>query len=121
MGDFDIDLSFGQIYEKKIEEIFRSKGRIEVKTERDVWKKTGNIAIEISYKGRPSGIASTDADWWFHLLSYKGEIQMALVYPVTKLKGIVIEKIVGGTANVKMGGDDNESEIILLPIRELMP
>ena len=42
---FDIDLSWGQIFEKKLENILRNK-KIEVKTERDIRKVSGNIAIE---------------------------------------------------------------------------
>ena len=63
-GNFDIDLDFGQIYEEKIRKIFQGKGGIEVKTERDMWKRTGNIAIEVRYKGYPSGLSSTNADWY---------------------------------------------------------
>ena len=39
--NFDIDLEFGQVYEKKVQELLESKGKIEVKTERDTWLKTG--------------------------------------------------------------------------------
>ena len=58
-GNFDLDLNFGQIYEEKVRDIFEGDGSIEVKTERDIWQKTGNIAIEIRYRGKPSGISST--------------------------------------------------------------
>ena len=50
-GNFDIDLDFGQVYEEKVRKLFEGKGGIEVKTERDMWKRTGNIAIEVRYKG----------------------------------------------------------------------
>jgi len=56
-GNFDIDLDFGKIYEEKVRKIFEGNGGIEVKTERDMWKRTGNIAIEIKYKGVPSGLS----------------------------------------------------------------
>ena len=78
-GNFDIDLDFGQIYEEKIRKIFQGKGGIEVKTERDMWKRTGNIAIEVSYRGSPSGLSSTNADWWVHILSDNGEIDTAFM------------------------------------------
>jgi hypothetical protein len=42
---FDIDLSYGQIREDKVKEMFESK-TIEVKSERSWWRKTGNIAVE---------------------------------------------------------------------------
>ena len=85
-GNFDIDLDFGQVYEEKIRKIFQGKGGIEVKTERDMWKRTGNIAIEVSYKGNPSGLSSTNADWWIHILSDNGEIDTAFMFEVHRLK-----------------------------------
>ena len=42
---FDIDLKYGQIREDHISAMFKDK-KIEVKTERDWWYKTGNIALE---------------------------------------------------------------------------
>ena len=56
---FDIDLDFGKVGEKAVEEMFEGDGSIEVKTERDIWKTTGNIAIEIRYRGKLSGISTT--------------------------------------------------------------
>ena len=44
---------------------------IEVKSERNWWKKTGNIAIEYEYRGKPSGIYATKSDYWFHRLELK--------------------------------------------------
>ena len=38
---FDIDLEFGEKFEKSLAKIL-TLGKIEVKTERDKWKKTGN-------------------------------------------------------------------------------
>ena len=35
---------------------------MEVKTERDWWYKTNNIAIEVECYGKPSGIMATEAD-----------------------------------------------------------
>ena len=41
--NFDLDLQFGLIYEKKLERLLREKSKIEIKTERDTWASTGNI------------------------------------------------------------------------------
>ena len=84
--NFDIDLDFGQIHEEKVRKLFEGKGGIEVKTERDMWKRTGNIAIEVSYRGSPSGLSSTNADWWVHILSDNGEIDTAFMFEVHRLK-----------------------------------
>ena len=84
---FDIDLSWGQIFEKKLEDILRNK-KIEVKTERDIWKVSGNIAIEYQYKGRKSGIAVTEAEWWAHILQDNEEIKCIMLMPTEELKKI---------------------------------
>ena len=40
---FDVDLEFGQQWEKHIDEMFSGAKKCEVKTERDKWASTGNI------------------------------------------------------------------------------
>ena len=62
---FDIDLQYGKVREEAVAEMLQDK-KIEVKSERDVWQKTGNIAIEYESYGKPSGINATESDFWFH-------------------------------------------------------
>lgn len=116
---FDLDLKFGEEYEQGLEKLFKTKGKIEVKTERDKWIETGNIAIEIRCRGKKSGLSVTESDWWFHILSEKGKVKGMICLPVEELKNICRVMIKNGTAKKIMGGDDNESEILLLPIKEL--
>ena len=116
-SNFDIDLKFGQIYEEKIKNIFA--GKIEVKAERDKWKKTGNIAIEIRYKGRPSGLSITEADWWIQLLTYEGKIEIGFMFKVSRLKQMVKNKIEKDKVCIMFGGDNNKSELVLIPIKEI--
>ena len=116
---FDLDLKFGEEYEQGLEKLFKTKGKIEVKTERDKWIETGNIAIEIRCRGKKSGLAITESDWWFHILSEKGKVKGMICLPVEELKNICRVMIKNGTAKKIMGGDDNESEMLLLPIKEL--
>ena len=118
-GNFDLDLNFGQIYEEKVRDIFEGDGSIEVKTERDIWQKTGNIAIEIRYRGKPSGISSTDAKWWINILSNDNDIETALMFKVEKLKKKIKQMVMLGMAKVVIGGDNNNSEIVLLPIDKI--
>lgn len=118
-GNFDLDLNFGQIYEEKVRDIFEGDGSIEVKTERDIWQKTGNIAIEIRYRGKPSGISSTDAKWWIHILSNDNDIETALMFKVEKLKKKIKQMVKLGMAKVVIGGDNDNSEIVLLPIDKI--
>jgi|TARA_R110000824_G_scaffold10249_2_gene45367 hypothetical protein len=117
---FDLDLKFGEEYEKGLETLFKTKGKIEVKTERDKWIETGNIAIEIRCRGKKSGLSVTESDWWFHILSYEGKVKGMLCLPVEELKNICKAMIKSGEAKKIMGGDDNQSEILLLPIKTLV-
>ena len=94
-------------------------GSIEVKTERGIWKKTGNIAVEISYRGNPSGISNTDAKWWIHVLNDDGVIDSAMIFDVATLRKKIKDMIKSGDARVITAGDRLDSEIVLIPIDKL--
>ena len=117
--NFDIDLDFGKIYEQKVKDIFEGKGGIEVKTERGAWKQTGNIAIEIRYKGNPSGLSTTSADYWAHILSFNNEIEGVLMFPIAQLKSRLKQLILLKRVREVKGGDDNKSTLLLVPLREV--
>ena len=114
---FDIDLKFGQIYEEKIRKIFA--GKIEVKAERDIWKRTGNIAIEVRCYGKPSGLSVTEADWWIHLLTYEGKIEIGFMFKVPRLKQMIKNKFKKDKVCMMYDGDNNQSELVLIPIKEI--
>ena len=110
--NFDVDLKFGVIFEKKVNEMFKCKGDIEVKTERDKWAKTGNICIEIRYKGKPSGLSTTEADTWIHIVG-------GFIFPVKELQFIVKRLLYEGVAKKVNGGDSDASQLVLLPISRI--
>ena len=123
---FDLDLDFGKVGEKYIEQVFEGDGRIEVKTERALsspnprqWTETGNIAIEIRCKGKLSGLSITDARTWIHLLSIDKVIKGGFIMPVKQLKARVKELHESGEARMVMGGDDDASQLVLIPINKL--
>ena len=116
---FDIDLEFGKMGEEFTQKVFEGNSKVEVKTERDIWKKTGNIAIEIRCKGEPSGISTTESSVWIHLLSEKGVIKGGFLFKVDLLKGKIKKLHKSGGLKMVMGGDDNASQMALLPIKEL--
>lgn len=65
---FDVDLLIGQAAEGKLAELLKSKGvdtpvTIEVKSDHGAWK-TGNVFVEYEYRGSPSGISTSEADYW---------------------------------------------------------
>ena len=115
---FDIDLEFGEKFEKSLAKIL-TVGKIEVKTERNKWKKTGNIAIELSSRGKLSGLTTTKADWWAHILTTNGEIEGILMFPVRKLKKMVKRSVKKGNGRMVMGGDNDTSELALIPLSEI--
>ncbi len=115
---FDIDLGFGTAVESRLQHIMTSKGRIEVKTERDRWQTSGNFAIEISYKGKPSGLRTTRADYWLHAFydTASDEIKFCFMLPAIQLKNIIKRMINKGKVKRIMGGDNKQSELLLIPI-----
>jgi hypothetical protein len=115
MSKFDLDLKYGQIREDKIAEMFTDK-KIEVKSERGMWMKTGNICIEYQSYGKPSGIANTEADYWFHNLCIGDDIFCTLIFDVPKLKKL-IEKL--DFKKSVSGGDHNASRMWLVSIQKL--
>ena len=116
---FDLDLKFGKLGEEFVRDMQLGNRKIEVKTERDIWKTTGNIAIELRYKGNPSGLSTTDSNLWVHLLSYKGVIEGGFMFKVDLLKEKIKKLHKSGDLKMVMGGDDNLSQMALLPIKEL--
>lgn len=115
---FDVDLKFGEKFEKSFAKIL-SVGKVEVKTERDIWKKTGNVAIELASRGKLSGLNTTQAEWWAQVLTIDGNIEGVLMFPVSKLKKIVKKSVFNGNGKMVMGGDEDTSEIALIPLEDL--
>ena len=116
--DFDIDLAFGESYEDSLAAILQ-QGKVEVKTERDIWKTTGNIVFEIKYKDKPSGISKTKADYWAQILTYKNDIKSILLFPVPVLKTQLKHLLSKNIAKIIKGGDNNESELIIVPLNSI--
>ena len=112
---FDIDLEYGQIREDKIADMFLNK-KIEVKSERGMWMKTGNICIEYESYGKPSGIITTEADFWFHNLCIEDNIFCTFIFDVPKLKQL-IDKL--DFKKSVSGGDHNASRMWLVNIQKL--
>jgi len=116
---FEHDLDFGKMGEFWVDNLL-SNGTIEVKTERDIWFNTGNIAIEIRGRdGKKSGISITEATTWIHLLSLNGAIEGGFIFKVSDLKERIKQLHESGDARLAMGGDDNATQMVLLPIDKL--
>ena len=116
---FDLDLKYGQIREKLFADIMEGKELVEVKTEREIWKTTGNIAIEWWSRDKKSGIAATKADWWAHFLADGDETKAIIMMPVPELKRKIKELRKIGVSQDTRGGDDDTSRLVLLPLKYL--
>ena len=120
---YDIDLPFGIKYEGTLSELLTAKTNklIEVKSERNMWKKTGNIAIELHNHHRhlPSGLSVTKADYWATILVDNFKFYGVHILPVDYLKRRVKEIVLSGKGRITHGGDYNASEMALIPIKEI--
>lgn len=113
---FDIDLKYGQEREQRLASILdKDKNKIEVKTERDWWFKTGNIAIEVECNGKPSGIMATKADYWVHILAEGDKDYCRLIFDTRTVKRLA-KKYIG---TLKNGGDGWRSRFVLIPLAEI--
>ena len=112
---FDIDLEYGQVREQLVADMLQDK-KIEVKSERDLWQRTGNIAIEYESYGKPSGIDATESDYWFHNLCVGEDTFCTLVFNTESLKKIINNLDYKRSVS---GGDNNASRMYLLNLQKL--
>lgn len=109
-GNFEYDLKTGIIAEKYISNILSNK-KIEVKKD-ELAKKTGNVFVEYESRNKPSGIATTKADFYCFVISNENIIFVE----TNKLKELCkqkrLRKVPGGDSNTSMG--------VLLPLEQLV-
>lgn len=110
-SDFKYDLEIGLEYETRLFELLGKK--IEVKRDFKCLN-TGNIFIEYFSRGKKSGIATTQSDYYCYWLS---EFHLILI-ETNKLKEICRPYL--NTNRDVLGGDLNTSKGILLPIKEFI-
>ena len=112
---FDMALKKAEIREKELADILGNK-LIEIKTDSQ-WKETGNLAIEFKSRGKLSGISTSEAEYYAFILDANGYTEGVIFIRTEKLK-ILTRKYF--YTNKVFGGDDNTSEIILVPIEEFV-
>lgn len=82
--------------------------RVEVK--RDLLSRdTGNIAIEVSYDGKPSGIMNTEADTW--VIAQNG---IGFIANAARLREVVKK----GDFEAKDVGDQKRATVKLIPVEK---
>lgn len=120
---FDLDLKFGQQGEQWLRTLGAPGGlKIEVKTERDQWFTTGNLVFEYRCRGKPSGVSTTEADFWVQILSKDGVVYGMMGWPTAQLKAFlraVVKRPGDYGARLVNGGDDKASEMVVIPISQL--
>lgn len=133
--NFEDDLKIGEENEMVVSRFLESKGmryissctykeydllmcdkdnnevKFEVKTDVLVTKDndTGNIVIEIRYKGNPSGISSTEAKWFVYYYANLDKENLWMI-KVDDLKKLIKDN----KFKIVMGGDNNDSELVLI-------
>lgn len=115
MALFDLDLANGQIAEVAFLDA-ATPGKMEVKRDYLVGQ-TDNVAVEFGYNGRPSGISITTAPWWlFWFDGPEFEAEAAVLIATERLRDIIDVS----NFRVVSGGDDDASEMYLVPKAELL-
>ena len=120
-GKFDLQLSAALINERRLAEIFEhiDLHKIELKSETYQWERTGNICIEYSQNGRPSGIAVTEAGCWVHELKRDGQTLVYLMFPIARLKELAREAYRQGHYH-EGGGDGGRFCNVLISLSEIL-
>lgn len=126
---FKEDLTFGEAYQQKFVDLHENDSyeikqgyfkaydvimsynkqttKYEVKADRYA-RFMKSIAVEFEYKNEPSGINSTEADYWVHFVHDAGKY---FIIPVSKLRKIIKQN----TFQIKKGGDGFQSKIVIVP------
>ena len=114
-SSFTHDLNFGEKAEDWVNELFSNGKLIEVKNDRLIHK-TGNLFIEYESRDKPSGLATTTADYWIYRMS---ELDSSLILPTKALKE-VCRVYFKQSIFLKNGGDNNTSKGFLIPLTRLL-
>jgi uncharacterized protein YuzE len=114
-SSFTHDLKFGEIGEDWANQLFKGDFKVEVKMD-TMAHVTGNVFIEYSSRGKPSGIAVTDADYYLYIIA---EFNHAIILNVENLKER-LRFYYKHNMYIRNGGDDDTSVGFLVPINELL-
>lgn len=111
---FDIDLRHGQSREDAFARVL-GEARVEIKSDA-IARRTGNLFVEYRQKGRPSGIAVTEADYW----AFEYDDDCWLVVPTDRLLEVARDIYANRPDLRRSGGDFNRYDGVLVPIHRLL-
>jgi hypothetical protein len=114
-SSFTRDLDFGEIAEDWLNILFKDGKLIEVKSDRLIHK-TGNLFIEYRSRDKPSGLATTTANYWIYRMDM---LDTAIILPTNLLKKVCRVYYKNNEFKIK-GGDNNTSDGLLIPLIRLL-
>lgn len=119
-NDFQYDLKVGQLAEKSVGKLLMlDESTIEVKLDL-LTQKTGNIAIEYRSRDKKSGISTTKAKYWAFVISIDNKEYEE--FPIVIITTDYLREIARKhykLGHIIRGGDNNTSEMVLVPIKDL--
>lgn len=108
---FDIDLKEGIAQEQSLKNILLGDILVELKSDKKAIE-TGNVFVEYKQPSGPSGISTTEAEYWaFNLIG----LDSIILIKTKRLKVLVKQAYKEGLKAV--GGDYNNYYGVLLPLR----
>lgn len=110
---FRKDLERGNVQQSLVMDIFEGES-FEIKSD-FMAHRTGNIAIEFQCRGKDSGIRKTESDHWVYKIT---KPDIIIIFNTSKLRKFVEENM--DKYKIIMGGDDNSSKMMLIPIKEIL-
>lgn len=112
---FDLNLAEGKYAEQIVDEILRGDRTIEVKLDERA-ADTGNLLIEYAKNGKPTGISTTEAQWYAFVLGGSMDKDVVVMMKTERLKALIGEY---GNASNPQSGKGDKSNFILLPINKV--
>jgi hypothetical protein len=106
--NFDLDLQDGQWAEELCRGLLNGSRRVEVKRDFRA-PSTGNVFVETRCRGRPSGISTTEAEYWAFTIGRR-----VLFIPTDELRALL------PFGEKARGGDGGASDGVLLRLTRLV-
>lgn len=111
-NDFRYDLLVGQQAENFLGKLLEGK-KLEVKLDKRAHV-SGFVFVEFESRGKPSGLATTQADYWCYIIEGRG----AVIISTERMKDVARDALkVRGEIR---GGDSNTSRGVLVEIGRLI-
>jgi hypothetical protein len=112
-SSFYYDLDFAEKSEDWVRGLFTGGYKVEVKCDR-MAHLTNNLYVEVFSRGKPSGISTSQADYWIFIIYGRA---VSVIMPTNKIKNLCKELFNGQYVK---GGDNNTSLGLLIPLNLIL-